>query len=195
MTRAVIAAKRFIVCPKCERGEFSIEHLFAKDAAWRHAFGPWPCHERGCDATIRGHVNEDDSIEITVGSKKHKPGLTLLKIGDLWLVEEAYRHYDPGDDHWDYHYHSHQCLTNLLHSIEKVFDGTGEDPHGRLRFVANIEDTPEIRERLDKISGLEALFQLFGTDGQPAPSTWPEENRGVIPWIAEMQRAGNKERS
>jgi hypothetical protein len=119
--------------------------------------------------------------------------LTLLKLGDLFLVVEKYT-YTP--DGADFLFHSHQCPSNILHNVLAVVDPEhGSDPHGRIRFVSGIEDTPEARAALgfDDRGGvghvtLAQTLGLFGTDGQPTPSSWPERDNGVIPWLADLQR-------
>jgi hypothetical protein len=120
--------------------------------------------------------------------------LTLLKLGDLYVVVDGYRY---KSDDADFLFHSHQCPMNLLRATVAVFAPEhGHDPHGRLRFVAGIDDTPEARALLGEdeqgsnasVTSFAGMLQLFGTDGQPPDSKWPERDGGVIPWLAELQR-------
>lgn len=184
MTKAEIITKRFIRCPKCQKHEFQVEHLFAPRLPG--SFGPWPCDQDDCDAIIAGRVYSDQTIEITVTAREKSRGLALLRLGHLFLVlEEKYGRIENPD----FFYHSHQCPTNLMRRVEEVFDPAhGRDPHGQLRYVAAIDDTQAARDRLDECGTLAEVLTLFKTDGQPAPSEWPQEDTGVLPMIAEWRR-------
>ena len=129
----------------------------------------------------------------TNGTNSRKK-LTLLKLGDLYVVVDGYR-YESDDA--DYLFHSHQCPMNLLRATVAVFDPErGHDPHGRLRFVAGIDDTPEARALLgeDKrgnnasVTSFAGVLQLFGTDGHPPDSMWLDRDGGVIPWLSDLSR-------
>lgn len=189
-----IVTRRYVVCPGCGANhEFCVEHLFddiAKHGYKSRDFGPWYCHNEECDAVISGVVNADGTVEIKHAKREHPNGLALLKLGDLWLVVDELFH-GLGDP--DFFYHSHQCPANLLRRVRAVFgeefgEGGKRDPHGRLRYVASIEATKEARDKLDNADGLEELFSLFGTDGTPPESAWPEANAGLIPLIAQWRR-------
>jgi hypothetical protein len=183
--KPTIVTKTFIACPGCgSTAWFDVQRLI--DAQRATTFGPWGCRTDGCLVEIRGQVTAAGDIEIEQ-QQAAAPGLALLKFRDLYIVrDELYgRVRNP-----DFFYHSHQCPQNILQDVTAVFDpAEGHDPHGVLRFVANIEATTEARVRLEQTSTLEALFALFRTDGQPAPSEWPERNGGMLPWIAEARRS------
>lgn len=182
--KPTIATRRYIVCPGCGQGEFQIEHLL--DTGRPTDFGPWRCDREDCCTEIEGCITADGDIEIE-HRKTAASGIALLKLGDLYLVVD-----EPAgrieDEYVDYFYHSHQCPLNLLREVSDVFYGTGRDPHGVLRFVANIEASPNVRQRLEQAGSLAELFRLFGTDGQPAASAWPEEDGGMLPQVAEWVR-------
>lgn len=184
--KATIVTKRYIACPCCGRGEFQIQHLLSLGRPTE--FGPWFCDYEDCCTELQGRIDADGSVEIE-HRKTALHGIALLKLGGLYLVvdEPASR---MDDEHADYFYHSHQCPLNLLLRVSDVFDATGRDPHGVMRFVANIDATPRARERLEQIQSLAELFHLFGTDGQPQHSEWPEENGGMLPQVAALRRRG-----
>lgn len=175
----VTETQTFVKCPVCGSGS-RVDHLGAG-----RTFTRWGCANDDCDVTLSGTVCADGSIDMEVG-KKEPQGIALLKLGDIYLlIRERYGRVENPD----YFYHSHQCPTNLLGSADRVFSVDGVDTHGMIRFVASIPFDPETWKRLDQeTDSLESLFAIFKTNGLPAPSEWPEENRGVIPWLAEMQR-------
>lgn len=120
--------------------------------------------------------------------------LSLFKLGELYLIVEDYTY---EDDAADFLFHSHQCPQNMLRKVIAVFDPEHDsDPHGVMRFVAGIDDTPEARALLGdddrgtnaSVTTFAGMLQLFRTDGQPAPSDWPERDNGVIAPLAELQR-------
>lgn len=184
--RAKTITVTYLICPGCGVHRFGIDHLDPGKT-----FGPWTCQELICRTSIRGTVTADGA-EIESWKEDRKPQFALLKFRDLYLVRiDKY-----GIENPDYFYHSHQCPTNLLGGIENVFDAeTGSDPHGILRFVASVPWSEEAEMEMESICTLPELFAFFRTDGQPAPSEWPEENGGVLPFIVEMQRAETKKRS
>lgn len=181
--KPTIITHRYVQCPGCGEHEFRIDHLTAPAE-----FGPWRCDEYGCCTEISGTIAADGQVEIE-HHRAAPSGLALLKLGDLYLVVDEASHIE--DEYADYFYHSHQCPLNLMRSVVAVFDATGPDPHGQLRLIANIESSPEARERLEHVSSLAGLFGLFATDGQPASSSWPEENGGMLPQVAELHRRGS----
>jgi hypothetical protein len=182
-----IKTRRYVSCPACGEHEFIVEHLF--DRPGPYGIGcAWHCDNAECRAGWKFSITADGAVELERDGTGEPPGLGLLKFRDLYLVvDQKYRNL-VGDDHADYFYHSHQCPTNILGTVEDVYDARGKDPHGTMRYVASILDTEATRLRLESAGSLRELFELFGTDGQPAPSNWPEANGGVMPWIAEVQR-------
>ena len=197
--RAETVRPVFIVCPHCGKSEHRVQHLYdtSKERGKEVSFGPWQCDEcqhefSGTVLYNPGHVTDPCEVTITSIYPWIKvPKLSLLRFRDLYVVVDSYSDHKPGekDSPWyDFLFHSHQCPTNILRSVEEVFDDEGRDPHGVLRFVAAIDDTEENRKRLDAAPSKEKLFELFGTDGKDAPSDWPEVNKGVLPWLAEAQR-------
>ncbi len=144
------------------------------------------CSDDGCRTEIRGTVAVDGSIEIE--HRERKPaGLALLTMGGRYFVLTQY--YRIEEENADYFYHSRQCPTNLLSQVINVFDPEhGEDPHGILRYVSSIEFTLEVDKALNDAASLTELFALFHTDGQPAPSVWPESEGGMHPLVANWQR-------
>lgn len=186
-----IKTRAYVACPECGEGEFIVQHLLGWEKG-RKAGAPWYCHNDACRAGWQFSMGEDGTLEIERADTGKAPGYGLLKLGDLYLVHhQKYGNYVDSDSA-DYMYHSHQCPTDILGEIEAVFNARGSDPHGVMRYVTSILDTPETTKALEETGSLQALFALFKTDGQPAPTNWPEENGGVIPWIAEMQRDHEK---
>lgn len=60
-----IIEKKFIVCPKCKKGEFGIQHLLN---GWgpekqRQRFGPWYCSECGLGVCFDIHPDGDVTLE------------------------------------------------------------------------------------------------------------------------------------
>lgn len=180
-----IKTRRYVLCPECGVGEFYVEHLFDDNYEDR-SVGPWYCKNGDCRMGFSIKVAGEE-VELTPTKRYKARGLGLLKFRDLYLVVNQIGNL-VGDVHADFFYHSHQCPTSILSTVEEVFDARGNDPHGTMRYVASILDTEETRKRLGAATSLRELFDLFGTDGQPAPTRWPEEDGGMLPFIAEMQR-------
>jgi len=176
---------RYFLCPRCGKHRFTYSHLEPG-----RSFGPWGCDTVGCNADIRGKITLEGEPDITVVDRDYPKGLMLIKFRDLYLVVEGYRFYEGEEaDHYDFLVHSHQCPSNLLRATREVFEvEQGSDPHGVLRFVAAIEDTPNNRETLHEEVSLTRLFQVFQTDGVPPPTNWPERNCGMLPGLADFQR-------
>ena len=85
--------------------------------------------------------------------------------------------------------HSHQCPTNLLHDVMEVYGPDGDhDPHGLIRYVACVDDTPMMRTALEDGPSLHEVMKLFCTDGELPPTEWPERNGGLLPMVAEWRR-------
>lgn len=200
--------KRFPIC-KCGMEYSSFEHLV--EPGKERTFGPWKCESRGCNQQLRGTVKSDGEVVLELSDAPiEKRGWSLLFFRGLWMLYESSFFRPEGDD---YFFHSHQCPTNIMGSIKEVYcPEEGEDPHGLFRHVASIEDTLEVRQSLGidplpRRPGLPAnasecanpslaeVFRLFKTDGQPPPSQWPEENRGALPFIAELRRSVRAKRS
>lgn len=187
--------KPFFLCPDC-RYEFSFGHLVDKT---QRSFGPWYCHSGSCPNQVSGTVFPDGTLDVRWSQRAEPPGLSLLYCRGLYLVCEHAFHNPDGHD---YFFHSHACPVTLLHSVLEVFEPEhGGDPHGVLRHVASIPDTHLARQNLGladlprepggahRLSpSLADVFRIFGTDGQPGPTRWPEENAGVVPLIAELRR-------
>lgn len=199
MMKAETVRPVFIVCTNCAKGEHRVQHLYetSKERGTEVSFGPWQCEK--CGHEFKGNVlyapgSMHDPCVVTITDVypwKKVPKLSLLRLRDLYVVVDSYGDYQPEEKDrlwYDFLFHSHQCPTNIMRSAMEVFDKDGRDPHGILRFVAALDDTEENRKKLDEAGTREDLFKLFQTDGQDALTEWPEENKGVIPWIAEMRR-------
>lgn len=189
-----ILTKRFIRCPHCGGGEFTVEHLFNPEDVER-LFGPWHCHK--CNYEFFGATKQDGTVEITkLKPSASQPMLCLLRFRDLYLVVNRYARpkQDDREDWYDYLFHSHQCPGNILRSVEEVYDpAEGRDPHGQIRFIAAV---PDVGQNIGKeCNTLEELFRYFRTDGAEAPTNWPVEQRGLIPFVAELQDQYRKSRS
>jgi len=183
---AEITTKRFIVCPGCGKYHHPVEHLF--DGTER-TFWSWNCGTEDCLTEISGAVHPDGTIDVKSEIKeKRQRGFALLKLRDLYFVrEEKFVRIAP--ERADYFYHSHQCPTNLLHDVVKMYGPDGEhDPHGMIRYVAGIDDTPETRAVLETNPTLRQVMELFVTDGDPIPTDWPEADGGLLPMIAAWRR-------
>ena len=181
--------KRYVVCPTCEQHHHDVEHLF--EPGERKHFGPWSCRTDDCYTTVRGTCFPNGDVDAVFEESPKKRGFALCKLRDLYLVlREPYGRIENPD----YFYHSHQCPTNLLSRVVDVYAPSGEaDVHGMIRYVAGIDETPETRDMLCEHGGVNSLslrkvFELFGTDGEPGETDWPEVDHGVLPFIAEMQR-------
>ena len=199
MSRATVVRPVFIKCPHCGVSEHGVQNLYdrSKECGTEISFGPWQCEK--CRHEFNGTVRYlpetgDDPCIVTITDVhpwKKVPKLSLLRLRDLYLVVGGYCDYsaEEKDPFWyDYLFHSHQCPTNILRNVEEIFDKDDNDPHGILRFVAALDDTEENRKKLRETYHQDELFQLFQTDGRDAPTDWPEENKGVIPWVASMRR-------
>lgn len=184
---ATFETVRYLMCPACGSRMSSIDHLSVGQT-----FGPWSCGALECRASVMGTVTADGAdIVVERQSDQHQPQFALLKFRDLYLVLlDKY-----GVDRPDYFYHSHQCPTNLMAKVEHVFDAEGSDPHGVMRFVAHVPWSKDSADSLKAMGSLAELFAFFRTDGEPAPTDWPEENAGVLPFIAEARREYTKKRS
>jgi len=179
--------KQYILCPQCEKSEHSVQHLL--DLSGDRTFGPWQCRE--CKHEFHGKIESGD-IEITkIVEIKTRQMLSLLKFRDIYVVVDFYSdHENDRVDWYDYLFHSHQCPTNIMGHIQEVFDKDEKDPHGLFRFVAAIEDNELNRDNLEDVFKLEELFKFFDTDGSEAFTRWPQENKGVLEFIA-RERYGN----
>ena len=186
--RIELKTKRYFVCAKC--GEHKIvEHLFGDvDVKW----GPWHC-DGDCDQVHRGTARADGTMDVESTSEPRRRGFALLRRGDMFLVvDQKYGRIENPD----FFYHSHQCPEAILRTVQAVYDATGSDPHGLFRYVTSVEDTPETRlaltgggrSNMGQVGTLQELLAVFKTDGLPAPTEWPEENGGMIPFVAESQR-------
>lgn len=172
--------RRFIVCPRCGDDSIRVCHLEPG-----RTFGPWHCHGADCSAVFSGRIAEDGSVDAEMRDEPKTRGYALLRFRDLLLVvDEKYGRVENPD----FFYHSHQCPVSLLGRVEAVFDAEGGDPHGVLRYVAGIDASEHVDKTIEDGCSLQELLALFKTDGQPAPTEWPEKNRGMLNWIAEMQR-------
>lgn len=171
----------YVRCPSCGESDWTVDHLREGIEA-----GPWECE--ACHVNHFFVVKEGKVLVKADGPAPRS--LALLRLGDLFLVVRLYVEHTA--EHMDYLVHSHQCPTNLLRSVKHAFDYAGEDPHGRLRLVGVLPDDTETRGKLEQCDSLQALFVVYETDGQPLPSEWPEEDRGVLPGLAAMQREARK---
>jgi hypothetical protein len=179
----------YIRCPNCNQGEFRVTHL-VEDRSPR-SFGPWKC--RVCNHSLSGVVK--NKVEITkIDPPVDEPQLCLMRFRDMFLVVDSYTKWQNGKSDWyDFLFHSHQCPTNMLRHVLELYDVEyGSDPHGTVRFVASIPDTEHNRKLLEGDLSIQQLFVLFATDGQDAPSQFPPENEGLIPWLAELRREYQK---
>ncbi len=187
--------RTFIVCPGCGVGEHDITRQIAAvhDNGDPGAFGWWLCPIDECGTEIQGTAFSDGSADIEHRDNGRGPqGLALMTMGGRYFViKQKYgRVQNP-----DYFYHSHQCPTNLLRNVTDVFDPEhGKDPHGILRYVASIDRNAETARGLEDASSLAELLSLFKTDGQPAESQWwPEQDGGMLDFVAYWQRDGRKQ--
>lgn len=175
-----------LVCPTCDTRMGSIDHIQIGQS-----FGPWACHNEQCKTSVSGTMTGDGPV-VTVSEHGYKPRFALLRFRDLFVVlKDRYGVQNP-----DYFYHSHQCPTNLMRDVAHVFDAEGSDPHGVMRFVCSVPWSEHGETLLGEDGcSLAAMLALFGTDGQPSETEWPEDERGVLPFISQMQRAYQKNRS
>jgi len=187
MEPGTVITKRFLICPSCKTGEFSIDHIKAG-----YGFGPWSCNRSECDAQVSGMIGPDMAVSVTVTRRDEPRGFALLQLGNLLLVlKEDYGRVR----NWDFFYHSHQCPSNLMKQVYKVYDADGQvDPHGRLRYIAGIDDTLDNRDALDAVCDLKSLLDLFQTTGIPTKTEWSEENEGMIPFVAQSRKATKKKK-
>lgn len=199
--KAEIVNRRYIKCPTC--GEtHEVEHLFEMIEDYKHTayattsarFGPWYCDDREkCNTKMSGYVHDDGTVSVDViprpSNISHK-ALVLFKLRDLYVVVDGYTCDENGDiENWDFLFHSHQCPTNIFSRLQKIFDSEHDDPHGILRFMASIRATDEnIKEFDESINTVPDLLKFFNSDGFPKDSDWPEENKGVLGWLAQLKK-------
>lgn len=168
---------RFFMCPNCGAEDFQVEHLIGENTS----FGPWDCGH--CNHDILGETRDGD-VFLEHRPSKTYPALALLKLGDYYFAIKSYGDDPDGRiDNWDYLFHSHQCPTNLTKAIVKIYDDEHDDPHGIFRFMASIPGTKENEDKLEHASSVEQLLKLFNSDGFPLASEWPQEEKGVIPFL------------
>jgi|GEM_PF-2923359 len=179
-----IKTKRYLPCPNCGQHDFLVDHVIDD---YVRELGPWSC--RVCHHDVRFTAGNGRIENVTSKPSPYTRMLSLLRFRDLYVVVDFYsRGHDQGDDWYDYKFHSHQCPTNIMGSALEVYDpAEGRDPHGIFRFVAALPDTEENRKKLDGAGSLQQLFLLFDTDGQEAPTRWPENERGLLPGLAKAQ--------
>lgn len=189
MMLSEVKTKRYISCPNCGEGEHTVEHLL--DGTWSGSAGPWSCDF--CNHQFCLTAFENGQIDITDLKKNAPQVVCLLRLGDLYVVAGPYRRHGGDEDWYDYFFHSHQCPENIFRKTLALYaPDWGEDPHGVLRFVASVPLEEIEDDRFDGGDTLESLFRTFKTDGKDAPTQWPEADRGVLPWLAEMQRQRKK---
>ncbi len=187
--KAKIETARHIACEKCGGRFGAIDHLEVG-----RTFGPWSCRNLDCDQDVQGTIAMDGA-DVTFSTHERKGRLYLLKLQDVFFVMRNPHVSASPSDSDDYFIHSHQCPTNLIQNAIAAFDAEGNDPHGIFRLVASRPFTHEGEDALREMSGLAELFAFFGTDGVPASTDWPEEDKGVLSFIAEAQRKDTARRS
>lgn len=192
--KATIKTKRFITCPVCGEQEWEVEHrLDPSSPYYGGQWGPLRCNK--CTHEFNCHLGADDQIEITDISKSKGDIACLFRFRDLYIIAGPFMEFD-NDDHIDHFFHSHICPVSILHSAMEVYDADyGSDPHGVLRFIASVPYDEVSENGWHNSYTLERIFQVFKTDGMDALSEWPEEDHGVMHWLAEMQRAHKKTNS
>ena len=134
-----IHTKRYIKCPKCQQGEFEVEHLFAIE---RNDFGPWYCDE--CGISFDGTITADGEIDFTFSDSIRIPAKILLQVEPqkesifFMLDGSIYRdHHETEEDinqFLRYFYEEHTCPTNWLKDVCEVKIGDDTDPHGLATF-------------------------------------------------------------
>jgi len=185
-----VITKQFILCPYCGKSEHCIQHLLIKKES--PSWGPWLCRE--CNHEFSFQFKDGEIFITKVEKRKAIPMLSLLKFRDLYVVVERFSKIEDKEDWYDYLFHSHQCPTNIMGDVIEVFDKDEVDPHGLFRFIAALEDTEYNRSKLEEVFKKEDLFELFETDGSEAPTAWPEEDKGVLSFIAEARYKKEKDK-
>ena len=195
MTKVQTRVKRYISCPNCDEGEHIVEHLIERKVLLGADFGPWRCSD--CLRRFSGKAFPDGEVEITSVETDKDPyldGYALLKLdveelvndGALYFVVKDSQFGSSGPEQLDYHYHSHQCPTNLLSRIvEMVTEKNGTDEHGLLRFVSWVRADELTEDAFNKVGGLSGtalsdVFEIFKSDGTLPPTIWPSSNRGML---------------
>lgn len=162
MNPAQIKTKKFIICPGCNIGESSIQHLL-DDSKRTHFDGEWYCDRCGC--SYKFTIDGGKVFAEVNPAKWKKPALTLLKLVPkntvYAVVEDAIYDYAPDGGNKRYYYEEHTCPTNVLPNIEYLLDGDNTDPHGIWQFCAIVENPTG---ELDSNLTAEDLAELFHFD-------------------------------
>lgn len=148
MITARVINKLHILCPHCEKEEFSIWHLEKGTQ-----FGPWLCDN--CGKAFVGTRTESGADLELIKEYKIPTIVTLKYIHDPRLILRVhgnnYSEYDGTmkENYNDYFYNEHTCPVNYLRDVcEIIFasndsdEADDEDPHGIFEFVSVEENMP-----------------------------------------------------
>lgn len=173
MNRALYR-KRFFSCDCSNPKEFSVEHLFESYKGKVSTFGPWWCDSCGYSWSGRlfPDTQGDPDIDLEKGEYKEDIGVLLklsVPLEELRFVARIKHLYKPGQPLRGLRYliEEHNCPTNILSDIEKIFVGTDDDYHGLFEIVAVRRDFPEGWRRDSKSELLEGFSELLSEDENP----------------------------
>lgn len=136
----VIQHRRYVECPECENGTWSIEHLFEKSMNKRECV--WSCD--ACSARFKFLVS-DGVFTMTPTERDSSRCLVLLRHNHdekTLIVVKGYIHgkdsYEVEAGHKRYFYEEHTCPTNFL-GVMKISREGDQDYHGIFEYVRHVD--------------------------------------------------------
>ncbi len=135
--------KKFFLCPRCRRHEWSVSHLEPGRSA-----GPWSCES--CGLTMKFiRVDEDGRVSVVRAREEATRPLHLLRLrkdlGEVYVVVTGYGSTEnpPTQESATYLYEEHHCPTNITSSITEVFVGPDRDAdcHGMFQYIGLLAET------------------------------------------------------
>lgn len=175
-----VHTQRFITCPACGRGHFSVEHLFGYLVQHKTAVttaGAWWCDYEDCGVGFNLTIRETGEVLVDIKEGHRKVPLTvLLRIlptnNIIYLVVNGMRFVDPKKeesareiaDHKKYFYEEHTCPTNYLQDIDTLIVAGDADPHGIASLVGFVDGKAE---RFTESGITEEILGLFGVKPEP----------------------------
>lgn len=127
--------KHYIQCLWCDKGRFSIGHLFGKPTTW----GTWYCDN--CGGGCKGSINSNNEIYAEKVDQRRDYCNVFLRNGNILLIVKGM--YFDGDldlNSSRYIYEQHTCPTNYLKEVEVIVDlkNNNTDPHGIFKFIGAV---------------------------------------------------------
>jgi len=149
--KIVTETTKRVCCPTCGKPAGIVSRMMddllyggaKKGEGTRRVGGPWYCDSCGWAYTFEVHADGRAFVE-KVNQRSVKTRVLLrLRRGDAPIfVEVRHSHTDPPGDSPDerrnqnrYYFEEHTCPGNIMRSVDEVFRGDDEDPHGLFEFV------------------------------------------------------------